>query len=368
MRKFFIRVAAVFLIIFLLLSAAEIFLRWQTFVQLDGFHDKDPWNSVLHHGKNKFVVKNYGSNCGDEKIKVLLIGDSWMEDEYLSGAIGEEFAKKTQKCVEAIDGGNSSYAPTIYLLKSRMGFEKFGKFDFIIVNIDETDIGDEWLRYRVPLMRDVSGEIVAVPYECDIASEFIWNAKLWAEDSRFYVVRLIKFAYVYNMLVPAIYKFTESPDLYSNLMQYVFAPDARSLYKREHRYFGKRLLEMVKEMSSFTAGPGSIYITHHPHLRGLVDKVDDGRLYLPIISEALVKLKKKSGVNILDARNHVAEIHGGRLLTDTFEAGDPFSHLIKNGAIRYGKWIGDQIALRITDVPTGELENAQRKKEKGIAE
>ena len=126
-------------------------------------------------------------------------------------------------------------------------------------------------------------------------------------------------------------------------MEYVFAPDARELYPGELQHFDNRLQELVSEISGYTNGPKTIYLTHHPHLRGLINHVDDGHLYLPVVSEALTRLREKTGVNVLDARAHIQQIHGEALLTDTFEEGDPFSHLIADGANRYGKWIADQL-------------------------
>jgi len=329
------------------LFAAELILRFQNFVQLDNFSNQSPWNEVFHHGSSEFVIGEYGTSCKGETIKLLLLGDSWMEDGYyLSTTIGKEIANKSNKCVLAINGSSSSYAPTVYLLRARQAFKTYGKFDYIIVNIDETDIGDEWLRYRIPTVRDTSGKIVAVPYEHDIASQYKWKGKLWAENSNLYIIRLIKFAYYYKILIPSIYKFTVTPDIYSNLMQYVFAPDAVSLYQREHQHFENRITEMVSEISNFTTATKSVYLTHHPHLRGLISTIDNGKLYLPVMSEIIARQNEKSGVSVLDARNNIIKIHGESFPNNTFVEGDPFSHLERDGAIRYGEWIVDRIDLK----------------------
>lgn len=346
MRKTLLfKLVTISIAILICILSAEIFLRAQTFVPLDIFSPLYPFNQVLHHGTDKFVVTDYGSNCNGEKIKLLLLGDSWMEEEGLSRTIEQEFANKAQGCVQTINGGTGSYAPTLYLLKARQAFERYGKFDYIIVNIDETDIGDEWLRYRIATVRDNSGKIVAVPYDHDLASQYLLNGKRWAESSSFYIVRLIKCAFYYKVLVPYIYRPTFFPE-YSALMKYVFAPDARSLYQREHEYFEGRLLEMATEISTYTPDPSFVYVTHHPHFRGLIDRVDDGHLYLPIVSEAISRLKLKTGVTILDARNYVTQIHGETLLNNNFRKDDPFSHLAGDAEIRYGKWIVSQIELK----------------------
>ena len=346
-RNLMIRVVAVALVTLLTLSVAEVILRLQTYVQLDGFSEQHPWNKTLHHGSGKFVVHEYNPTGSDSTVKVLLLGDSWMEDPHLGAAISKELALKSKLDVEAINGGNSSYAPTLYMLKARKAFKEYGKFDKIVVNIDATDIGDEWVRYRIPKYRDQTGKLVAVPYRRDIHSVYIWNGKLWAEDSNFYLVRLVKFAFYYKVLVPMFYKLTYCED-YPTLMQYVFAPDARAKHRKELKFFDDRLLEMVQEISGYTKnGVSSVYLSYHPHLRGLVNKVADGHLYLPVVSEALARVQKKTGVNVLDARDHIGEIDGDMPLTDTYVKDDPFSHLNSDGATRYGTWIGDQMALKV---------------------
>ena len=201
------------------------------FLQLDGFHNEFPWHEVLHHGDGSFEVRDFGGNCENGKIKLLLLGDSWMEDEYLSNTIGSEFAAQTGSCVQAINGSNSSYSPTLYLLMARRAFNTYGKFDYIIVNIDETDIGDEWYRVRIPMIRDKSGKIVAVPYNNDLYAKTIWKGKLWAENSNLYLIRLLKFAFYYKVFVPLIYKFTYNPE-YSNWMKFVLSPMVRHFIKR----------------------------------------------------------------------------------------------------------------------------------------
>ena len=156
-RTLLLKLTAISIGLIISITLAEVFLRIQTFIELEGFAEQNPWNSVLHHGDGQFAIADYGENCTAAKIRVLLLGDSWMEDPILSGTIGHELSLKSGTCVQTVNGGMSSYSPTIYLLRGRQGFEKFGAFDYVIVNIDETDIGDEWLRYRIPLTRDLSG-------------------------------------------------------------------------------------------------------------------------------------------------------------------------------------------------------------------
>ena len=349
MKEILKKSALIFFFTLTSLALVEFFLRHQTIVQLDKFAGNFPGNEIFHHGKNDFHVEKFFGERGKGKIKVLLLGDSWMEDENLSNFFAMELAQLTKKTVTAINAGKSSYAPTVYLLKSREAYDTYGKFDLIVVNIDETDIGDEWLRYKIPTVRSRDGDIVAVPFSHDKESQYIWQGKLWAENSGFYINRLIKFAFFHKVLVPFMYEFTESPSQYENLMQFVFAPDAKSKYSKEIDHFYGRLEEMARELCKYTDNSSSIYVTHHPHLRGLVSKVSEGRLYLPVVSDEIARLKKATGLNVLDARENMVQIHGVQFTRNTFEEGDPFSHLCPEGAQRYGKWIAAQIAGKLNE-------------------
>ncbi len=345
-RTFLLKITAVCIGIVISLCLAEVFLRVQDFIQLDGFAEDKRWNSVLHHGYDTFAVKTYGTDCVAGKKKILLLGDSWMEDPVLSGTIGRQLSVETGQCLQVVNGGTSSYAPSLYLLKARQAFQVYGPFDSIVVNIDETDIGDEWLRYRIPSTRDASGKLVAVPFEKDIRSLFIWNGKLWAEDSSFYVIRFFKFALFYNVLFPYMERFTVAPNHYDTLMKYVFSTKPAMSFSAERSYFDDRLAELAAELIDMANAANSVYITHHPHWRGLVDTVDKGNKYLPVISEAIAKLGRDSGVTVLDARYNIGEIHGKELLVNTFVEEDPFSHLAAEGATRYGNWIAAQISSK----------------------
>ena len=118
-RTLFYSLAAISAGIGISLLLVEGFLRIQNFMELDGFAEKGIGHPVFHHGDGTFSVENFGSECGAEATKVLLLGDSWMEDPVLSGTLAEEFSRETGECVRAVNGGKSSYSPTIYLLKAR---------------------------------------------------------------------------------------------------------------------------------------------------------------------------------------------------------------------------------------------------------
>lgn len=102
---------------------------------------------------------------------------------------------------------------------------------------------------------------------------------------------------------------------------------------------------MTNKISRFAYAPEQVYITHHPHFQGLVDTGEDGRSYLPVVSEILVWLGKQKKVKVLDARTHIKKIHGKAFPETTYVEGDPYSHLNSEGAVRYGQWIVSQLNL-----------------------
>lgn len=101
--------------------------RQRTICQVDS-------HPIFHHaGPKLFIERTFGEHCGDApSVKVLLLGDSWMQDQGLAGVIGDEIASKLGKCVLAINGAFYSYSPTLYLLKAKHAVESYGRFDTVL--------------------------------------------------------------------------------------------------------------------------------------------------------------------------------------------------------------------------------------------
>jgi hypothetical protein len=120
-KPLLIRATAILIGVVTAFALVELLLRIQPFVEIDGHTEQSPWHSVLHHGSDEFGILDHGcgSNTDENITRVLLLGDSWMEDPILSSTLGQEIAKRTGNCVRTFNGGVSSYSPILYMLKGR---------------------------------------------------------------------------------------------------------------------------------------------------------------------------------------------------------------------------------------------------------
>ena len=60
-----------------------------------------------------------------------------------------------------LNAGTSSYSTLIYIAHAKRLIPKL-RPQFVVVNIDETDLGDDYIRYRELVVRNAEGEVVAV--------------------------------------------------------------------------------------------------------------------------------------------------------------------------------------------------------------
>lgn len=342
LRASLLRITAIILSLAVSLAVLEVALRLQPWIKLGGFEPSSDSHPIFHHaGPELFIERTFGEHCGDApRVKVLLLGDSWMQDQVLAGVMGDKIARNLARCVLAINGAFYSYSPTLYLLKAKHAVESYGRFDYVFVNIDETDIGNEWLQYRGLIMRNRAGEIVAVP--SDIGDPGVrdpfQNGFLWVQESSLYSVRLVKKIIHTHLFMPHLHRLAK-PIGYEDIMKYVFVRDTRDRHARELQYFQERLAEMAETLIAATGDKDRVYVTHHPHAKGVIPSDDGGVTYLPIVSEALAALHDTHGIRVLDARAHIQQIHGDKQADEIYRKDDLFSHLTGDAPKRYGAWI-----------------------------
>jgi hypothetical protein len=207
-------VALVVATIVLTLVGAELALRYLPLVNLNfrPYYRTDKFSYRHHHKPSAFddfrVVQSPSPAACAAKpspppLKLLFLGDSWVE----GGGIGLGVADYVQTeakscgCVELINGGAASFSPSIYLL---VGEELSARHhpDAVIVNIDETDLMDESLRYRKTSLRDEKGDLERVVPDM--------NDELWIyghralDEEPVYVLRLIEQVYFEKVFLPRL--------------------------------------------------------------------------------------------------------------------------------------------------------------------
>tara|TARA_B100000035_G_scaffold294958_1_gene285639 strand:- start:683 stop:1795 length:1113 start_codon:yes stop_codon:yes gene_type:complete len=128
-------------------------------------------NKVNHLRAKKFDGKTTGyffDNISDvrSKEKILFLGDSWFDQIGLEKYKGskkslKEFSIKNN--IQIINGGTTSFSPSLMQIQYNLLKNDFNiNPSILILHIDQTDIGDEYCRYREKKIYDDKKKLVSV--------------------------------------------------------------------------------------------------------------------------------------------------------------------------------------------------------------
>jgi hypothetical protein len=230
--------------------------------------------------------------------RLLFLGDSFMEGlssrdtiPYHVRRILGQFGQDV--CI--FNGGTSSYSPSIFVAQAKKLIPLL-KPDLVIVDVDETDIYDEWYRYRDLVVRDDTGSVQAVLHS-PITTIF-QRGLLASTDKPLYLQRLVAKLYFTRF---------EYPPLYSEHMQnktvpiFMSALQEGELYKaygEQISHFSASLDDLTQSVIRLTGGPDKLVYIHHPHLQHL----GGGKTrYNNIVSATLRAIASRHNVSYYDA-------------------------------------------------------------------
>jgi hypothetical protein len=327
----------------ILIAAAgilEFALRHQSRIQLSGFK---PFDSSL-------AAKRYQLSSSSEppeapaqlfggcreaatRVKILSLGDSWIEDGGIQRGFGEELASRG-KCIESINGGTTSYAPSPITIKGELLIRKH-RPDYVLVNIDETDLMDEWTRYRRSAIRDSMGRLVEIHYEPNVTiPEILAAGFVVLERHDSYILRLVEKIYHTRVFASRIYDlYTTVPheNSYQVLMSPQVSPDPERSHAHAFANFRQVFEEMLDRLAAAGVQSGHLVVSHHPHRLGIEHRYNN----------ALEKLLRASCLrkNVSFCEADPAELYAKADLAMFFRTDDAFSHLNDEGYVRYGRFI-----------------------------
>ena len=104
------------------------------------------------------------AGCGNP-VSVLFLGDSFMEGYDDKNTLPHHVAKyfKTERgtCLKTYNAGYTSYSPAIFVPQAKKLLPVL-RPDYIVVDVDETDLYDDFARYRELIVRNERGQNVGV--------------------------------------------------------------------------------------------------------------------------------------------------------------------------------------------------------------
>lgn len=283
-------------------------------------------------------------------MKLLFLGDSWVLRGWLAKGAGEYLAGRLgdRACLELLNGGVSSFSPSLILVKGLLLIDKYHP-DFVFVNIDETDLMDETLRYRNKTIRNENGEIVRAEGEM---ADLVWVRGLREiEQYRLYLVRLAMKMYHVGIFTPRLRRLA-AVERREATPQLLFGPQLSAHPRETHpepvAYFESVLDEMVRRLAGKLGDPSRLILSHHPHYLG-VEALGPQKKYNDIVADTVAEACRRRGVRFCCARKKILEIYGPDFARFFQWPHDPFSHLTPEGRQRYGAFIGGAVYDRIAE-------------------
>jgi len=200
---------------------------------------------------------------------VLFLGDSFMEgfddENTLPYHVAKYFKTEREICLKTFNAGFTSYSPAIFVPQAKR-LLPIVRPDYIVVDVDETDLYDDYARYRKLIVRNERGENVGVGvspigHECSVG----------LMEARKYPLYLMRFAaklwhsYVH---MPAVIG-ANRPDFELFSYSQDHDVDLERKYSRALAAFRHNLEELAGILKDYTRDGNRVLFIFHPHLEHL---------------------------------------------------------------------------------------------------
>jgi hypothetical protein len=221
---------------------------------------------------------------------VLFLGDSFMEGYDDRNTLPYHVAKyfKTERgvCLKTYNAGFTSYSPAIFVPQAKKLLPVVLP-DYIVVDVDETDLYDDFARYRKLIVRNERGQNVGVKvspigHECSVGL-------MEAREHPLYVMRLVaKLWHAYVHMPSVIEKYRGSDfALFSYSQDH--GPDLEQKYAEALSAFRQNLQELADVLKNYTGDGSRVLFVFHPHVQHIKPDAA-GRLWNDLVSSSVQKM------------------------------------------------------------------------------
>jgi len=198
-------------------------------------------------------------------------------------------------CV-TLNAGCSSYSPAIYIPQAKILIPLL-KPDFVVVGIDQTDMGDDSLRYKNLIVRDGEGKNIAVRRSPCLHAFLSGLCRI--KEQPLYLVRFVMKIYHTRFYVPVYMSSYYGADSRHSLDIPRDKNANPEKYVEEIRFFEDNLKELTDTLINLMGDKNRILFITHPHLQHL--RADSRGFYWNnFVSGALAKVCQNQGVPYYD--------------------------------------------------------------------
>jgi hypothetical protein len=221
-------------------------------------------------------------------ISVLFLGDSFMEGyddkNTLPYHVAEYFKIERGVCLKTYNAGYTSYSPAIFVPQAKK-LLPIVRPDYIVVDVDETDLYDDFARYRKLIVRNERGQNVGVKTS-PIGHEYCIGL-MEARKHPLYLMRFV--AKLWHSLVhmPSVVKKYGS-DLVLFSYSQDHGADLEQKYSEALLSFRQNLQELAKILKDYAKDESRVLFIFHPHFQHLNPDAA-GRLWNDLVSSSVQK-------------------------------------------------------------------------------
>src|SRR5437879_2815527 len=199
---------------------------------------------------------------------VLFLGDSFMEGYDDKNTLPYHVAKyfKTERgvCLKTYNAGFTSYSPAIFVPQARKLLPIVHP-DYIVVDVDETDLYDDFARYRKLIVRNERGQNVGVKvspigHECSVGL-------MEARKHPLYLMRLAAKLWHAHVRMPSVIERHRGTDLTLFSYSRDHGADLEAKYAEPLAVFRQNLQELADVLKDYTGDGSRVLFVFHPHVQ-----------------------------------------------------------------------------------------------------
>jgi hypothetical protein len=234
-------------------------------------------------------------------ISALFLGDSFMEGYDDRNTLPYHVAKyfKTERgvCLKTYNAGFTSYSPAIFVPQAKK-LLPIVRPDYIVVDVDETDLYDDFARYRKLIVRNARGQNVGVKvspigHECSVGL-------MEARQHPLYVMRLVAKLWHAHVRMPAVIEQHRESEFALFSYSSDHGADLEQKYSAALAAFRQNLQELADVLKAYTGDGSRVLFVFHPHRQHLQADAS-GRLWNDLVSSSVQKMSAANNFHFFNA-------------------------------------------------------------------
>jgi hypothetical protein len=223
-------------------------------------------------------------------ISVLFLGDSFMEGyddkNTLPYHVAKYFRMERGICLKTHNAGFTSYSPAIFVPQAKK-LLPIVRPDYIVVDVDETDLYDDFARYHKLIVRNERGQNVGVKvspigHECSVGL-------MEARKHALYLMRLAAKLWLAFVHMPSVIEKYRSRELTLFSYSQDHGDNLEQKYSEALLSFRQNLQELADVLKDYTADGSRVLFIFHPHFHHLKPDAS-GRVWNDLVSSSVQKV------------------------------------------------------------------------------